>query len=435
MLDTLSIEKNERGTKVKKVIRSALIFLLLSITVSTVYTEGEKEKEAVGIKLALILGAGGRGDLGWNDLAWRGAEMAKERGYVRDYSLMVSSSGEILSLLNSLASSGEYDLILSNGWAYVRALGQVANQFPDQNFAQMDTRPDIEPGSPADKNVLGIVFNQEQMSALAGALAAFTAVYHDFPHVGVVLGTEGAILHDFEIGYKWGMDWGLKWLENNMPDLLKDKKIVQTPRTERVLWTYTGTFDDPAKGKAAAQIQIDKGAGIIYQAAGGTGLGVFTAVEDYHKENNIPFTKPPFAIGVDADQDWINPYILASGMKRVDIAVLETCRLVNEGKFRQMVSENKGLLSMNLKNNGVYLSDEKMLEEFLDFGIKTGAIKEEKVSEIVKNYRELRNSLPDWFWKAIGELESLIKDGKVEVPSPFSNPQKYNIRDLRRIYG
>jgi basic membrane protein A len=348
---------------------------------------------------------------------------------------LVSSDSEILSLLTSLASSGEYDLILSNSWSYVKAVGEVANQYPNQNFAQMDTRPDIKSGDPGDAAVLGLVFSQEKVSALAGALAAFVAAYHDFEHVGLVLGVEGSILHDFEIGYKWGVDWGLKWLQENKPELLRGKKIASVPRTERVLWTYTGTWGDPAKGKAATLIQIDQGAGIVYQVAGGTGLGVLSGVADYHKEKGITFTKPPFAIGVDADQDWINPYILASAMKRVDHAALEACRLVYTGEFRDTIKKNKGFLSMNLKNNGVGLSDEAILGDFLDFGREAGAIQQDKVPEIVSNYKKLREAHPDWIWETVKELEGLIKDGQVEVPSPFTDPQKYDIKALRKIYG
>jgi basic membrane protein A len=418
----------------RKILLSCLLILLLTISPSAFLGDLARGGES-GIKLALILSPGGRGDLGWNDLAWRGAEIAKEKGFVKDYSLLVSSSSEILSLLMNLAGSGAYDLILSNGWGYVESLGNVANQYPDQSFAQMDTRPKLGPGDPGNVAVLGLIFNQEQMSALAGALAAFVAIHHDAPHIGLVLGREGSILHDFEVGYKWGADWGLKWLEQNRPGLLTGKKFLKTPKTERVLWTYVGTFDDPAKGKAATTIQLDQGAGIVYQVAGGTGLGVLSAVADYHKERGIEFTDPPLAIGVDADQDWINPHIIASGMKRVDMAALEACRLVYAGTFREFVKNNQGTLMMNLNNNGVALSDEKILQEFLDFGLKTGGIDAKKVPQIVADYHKLRASHPDWFWKAIKELENLIKDSKVEIPKPSADPVKYDIRKLRNMYG
>jgi len=196
---------------------------------------------------------------------------------------------------------------VSNSWSYVKSMAEVANKHPKQNFAQMDPRPGLQPGDPGHGSVLGLVFNQEQMSALAGALAAFVAAQHDAPHVGVVLGRAGAILHDFEVGYKWGVDWGVKWMQAHHPEVLKGKKLAATPVPNRVLWTYVGTFGDPAKGKAAARVQLEQGAAVIYQVAGGTGLGVLGAVEEYHKERGGDATRPPYAIGVDADQDWINP--------------------------------------------------------------------------------------------------------------------------------
>jgi basic membrane protein A and related proteins len=386
-------------------------------------------------KIAVLLSPEGRGDLGWNDLAWRGAELAKQQGYIKDYSLLVSNSGEILSLLTSLAQSKQYDLIVSNSWSYVKALVEVANAYPNVNFVQIDTDPQIASGTPASEAVLGMIFNQEQMSALAGALAAFTAVEYDTPHVGIVLGREGSILHDFEIGYKWGVDWGMKWLEANDPAKLKGKAFAATDPTKRVLWTYTGTFADPAKGKAAAQVQLKQGAGVVYQVAAGTGLGVLGAVDEYHKEHPGNELKAPFAIGVDADQDWINPHIIASGMKRVDLAVLTGAKLVAEGKFRGSVAAAKGVMSQSLANDGVALSDEKILSEFIQFATAAGALDEAKAEGIQKNYKALRGSQPAWFWQAIGELESKIRSGQIVVPKPSADPAKFNIRKLREIYG
>ena len=412
-------------------LRSAVAAAALVTTIAAGLTvEATSDK-----KMAVILSPEGRGDLGWNDLAWRGAEMAKEKGYVGDYTLLVSSPTEILSLLTSLTESGKYDLILANSWAYVKSITEVANKHPKQNFAQMDTRPALGPGDPGNGSVLGLIFNQEQMSAMAGALAAFVAAQYDAPHVGVVLGREGAILHDFEVGYKWGVDWGVKWMQTNRPEVLRGKKFAATPATKRVLWTYVGTFGDPAKGKAAARVQLEQGAAVIYQVAGGTGLGVLGAVEDYHKERGGDATRPPYAIGVDADQDWINPYVIASGMKRVDLAVLEAARLVHEGKFRDTAKSVNGALAHTLVNGGVALSDEKILGEFLQFAIASRSIEPAKANAIVSAYKTLRSAQPAWFWPAVKELETKIKSGELIVPKPTADPAKFDIKKLREIYG
>lgn len=386
-------------------------------------------------KIAVLLSPEGRGDMGWNDLAWRGAELAKQRGYIKDYALLVSSPQEILSLLTSLANSKQYDLIVSNSWGYTKAIVEVANANPAANFVQIDSKPQIAAGTPAAASVMAMVFNQEQMSALAGALAAFIAVEHDRPKVGIVLGREGAILHDFEVGYKWGIDWGLKWLAANDAAKLKGKSFASESPAARVLWTYTGTFADPAKGKAAAQVQLQQGAAVVYQVAASSGLGVLAAVDEFHKERPGNPTKPPFAIGVDANQDWMNAHIIASGMKRVDLAVMRAAQWVADGSFRRRVAEVNGVMSNNLVNEGVMLSSESNLSEFIDFAKAAGGLNEARASTITSGYKALRGAQPAWIWKAIGELEQQIKAGKVVVPKPSADPQKFNIKALRETLG
>ncbi|WP_367884726.1 BMP family protein [Thermococcus sp. JCM 11816] len=89
---------------------------------------------------------------------------------------------------------------------------------------------------------------------------------------------------------------------------------------------------------------------MIYQVAGGTGLGVFEAINDYLKANNKKMG-PPFAIGVDSAQDWIKPgAIIASMMKRVDVGVYNAVKQAEENKFEG------GVVELGLKEGGVKLS-------------------------------------------------------------------------------
>jgi basic membrane protein A len=76
-------------------------------------------------------------------------------------------------------------------------------------------------------------------------------------------------------------------------------------------------FNDPAKGQIVAQGMYDAGADIVYQVAGGSGLGIFKAAAASNKR----------AIGVDSDQynsigdPALQPFIMTSMLKRVDLAV------------------------------------------------------------------------------------------------------------------
>ncbi|NIR15929.1 MAG: BMP family ABC transporter substrate-binding protein, partial [Desulfobacterales bacterium] len=258
-----------------KLVVSLLLVVGLVITVGGVGLVGASPD---GIKLALVATPPGKGDVAWNFMHWLGAERAKEQGYVEDYVEVISTEAKILADLTLLAQSGQHDLISVYGWEFLDALKVVANDFPEQNFTMSDVRPEFDEGEPGDEAVLGILFQQEQPSALAGALGALLAVHHDFPHVGIVLGKEGAVLYEFEMGYKWGVDWAIKWAEENRPELLNEGDISDTPKKERVLWTYTGTWSDPARGREATEIQIRHGAEVVYAVAGATGLGVLEYV-------------------------------------------------------------------------------------------------------------------------------------------------------------
>lgn len=386
-------------------------------------------------KAAVILGPDGRGDLGWNDLAWHGGNLAKTQGVVEDFTLFTTTENEALALLTDIASSDEFRIICSATSHIAKIMPDVANQYPEQNYAQLDIYPEMKESDAGYAGVMGLKFAQEQMSAQAGVLSAFLAAHHDFAKAGIVLGTEIAALFDFEIGYKWGVDWGVNWLKDNKPDVLAGKKIAGLKQNERVLWTYTGVWGDPAKGKAATEIQFQQGAGIAYQVAGGTGLGVLAAADDAHKAGNIPIGKPPFAIGVDSDQGWINPHVITSGLKRVDLAVLNSIKLAMAGKFREAVQTGKGVMWMTLANGGVGLANEQTLVDALDFAKAAGSLDEAKIPEILANNKKLRAAQPDWIWPTLDQLGQDIQSGKVEVPKPSGDADKWGIEKMRGIYG
>jgi basic membrane protein A len=100
---------------------------------------------------------------------------------------------------------------------------------------------------------------------------------------------------------------------------------------------YSEDFNDQAKCKQVALNQIEQGAGVIFQVAGGCGLGALDAAKE----------KGVWGIGVDADQSFLGPHILTSAVKRVDTAVFDAIKLVVDGKFKG------GNIVFALKDNGV----------------------------------------------------------------------------------
>ncbi len=87
-------------------------------------------------------------------------------------------------------------------------------------------------------------------------------------------------------------------------------------------------FADPAGGKAAAAGLYDKGDDVVYQAAGGSGSGVFDAA--------VEAGDGKWAIGVDSDQYLTasadqKPHILTSMLKRVDVATYDMIQSIKDG--------------------------------------------------------------------------------------------------------
>jgi basic membrane protein A len=107
------------------------------------------------------------------------------------------------------------------------------------------------------------------------------------------------------------------------------------PRIQ-IVQNYVGVTDaawnNPGKGKELSLAQMDKGADVIFAAAGNSGLGAFDAVEQAGKANG---RATHFVIGVDSNQNGVKPgFVLTSMVKRVDNAVYDIVKEVVEGRFR-----------------------------------------------------------------------------------------------------
>ncbi len=363
---------------------------------------------AFACRVALILDVGGRGDLSFNDMGFKGTEEA-----VRDFGwemveIQSATAADYLPNIRNAARSGAFDLIICVGFLLADALNQVAPEFPNQKFAIIDAVVD-------HPNVLSIVFEEQEGSALVGALAGMLAGYFGYPYVGVVLGIEIPVLYHFEGGYRFGIDWGLR----------KYAEVTGEKPDVGLLWVYTGTFSDIAKGKAAAEAQLEQGAVAVYNVAGPLGIGILEAVTEKLEEMGKEMG-PPFMIGVDANQDWMGDgnKVIASMMKRVDVGCYTAIKMVHEGTFKG------GVLSMGLANKGVAISRYQDLLDFIEFGIAAGAITEEDKPRIIENWKAMRASVPQWIWDAVDELEQKILSGEVVVPKPETREEMLKVREM-----
>ena len=255
-------------------------------------------------KAACILGVGGLGDQGYNDLVYAGMERAQEElGVEFDYAEPKQIS-DFEVIMRDMCDSGEYVVIVCVGFDQQDALTKVAPDYPEQNFAFIDGVVDMD-------NVVSYSCREHEGSFLVGALAAL--LKQDAASYGLEdnhkFGFVGAMETDLIVRFAAGYQAGAQYID---PDAVVDVQYVGGDNP----------FSDTTTAKEIANSQFSKGNDIIYHAAGGSGLGVFTAAA----ESDF------IAIGCNSNQNILDPdHIVASMLKRVDTAAFDIVKNAVEG--------------------------------------------------------------------------------------------------------
>ena len=274
-----------------------------------------------GNTVGLLFDITGRGDKSFNDAAAAGLDQATEELGIAPSESTPTGDSDRADRLNLLVSEGN-ELVIGVGFLWTDAVNAGAEANPDTKFALIDAVPSNNSGTPDDfsddvdwPNAVGLVFAEEQGSFLVGAAAALKSTTGK---IGFVGGVETDLIKKFEAGYAAGA-------KAVNPDIEILAQYVSQPPD------FSG-FNDAAKGKEIAGAMYADGADVVYQAAGATGLGVFEAAKDAGEPGSV------WAIGVDSDQYLtvsaeLQPYILTSMLKRVDVAVFETIKAFTEGTF------------------------------------------------------------------------------------------------------
>ncbi|HEY5876008.1 MAG TPA: BMP family ABC transporter substrate-binding protein [Ilumatobacteraceae bacterium] len=274
-----------------------------------------------GKTVGLLFDITGRGDKSFNDSAAEGLDQA-----VKDFGITASEStptgdSDRADRLNLIVSEGN-GLVIGVGFLWTDAVNAGAAANPDTLFALVDSVPSNNNGTPDDTaddadfpNGAGLVFAEEQGSFLVGAAAALKS---QSGKIGFVGGVEMDLIKKFEAGYVAGA-------KAVNPDIEILSQYVSQPPD------FNG-FNDSAKGKEIAAAMYADGADVVYHAAGATGLGVFEAAKEAGEPGSV------WAIGVDSDQynqvsADLQPYILTSMLKRVNVAVYETIKSYVEDTF------------------------------------------------------------------------------------------------------
>ena len=127
---------------------------------------------SAGAKVALVLDVGGRGDLSFNDMGFKGSDEAQANLGVEVVEIQSNSAADYLPNMQNAARSGKFDLIVAVGFLLSDAMAEVADQFPDQKFAIIDV---TWLGKP---NLMEIGYEENKGSAMVGALSSMVAAHY-----------------------------------------------------------------------------------------------------------------------------------------------------------------------------------------------------------------------------------------------------------------
>ena len=285
-----------------------------------VYAADDQSKVHVGI----VFDIGGKDDRSFNAAAWAGVKCAESGTLPGGATCGKPPLGIVLrdvepgtpnAIEPAMRAFAErrYDLVIGVGFAQAPIMSVVARDYPDIHFAIIDGVVLQDDGKTPMPNVAGLLFKEHEGSYLVGMIAAETSRTGTLGFVG---GMDIPLIRRFEKGYEEGAR-------------------AVNPRIQ-IVQNYVGVTDaawnNPGKGKELSLAQMDKGADVIFAAAGNSGLGAFDAVEQAGIENG---RARRFVIGVDSNQNGVKPgFVLTSMVKRVDNAVYDIVKEVVEGRFK-----------------------------------------------------------------------------------------------------
>lgn len=266
---------------------------------------------AADISPAVVFDMGGKFDKSFNEGVYNGVQKFKKETGIAYKEFEVTNETQREQALRRMAQRGA-NVVISVGFAQAEPLKKVAAEFPKTKFTIIDGVVELP-------NVQSVLFKEHEGSFLVGVLAGMAS---KTGKVGFVGGMDIPLIRKFACGYEQGVKYARK-----------DAEIFQN-----MTGTTPAAWNDPTKGAELAKSQFDRGADVVYAAAGATGLGVLQAAKD----------KGKLSIGVDSNQNHLHPgSVLTSMLKRVDVAAYNALKDGKDGTWKA------GIQNLGLAEGGV----------------------------------------------------------------------------------
>ena len=307
-----------------KKLRLALAALLVFLLAFTAVAQDEP------LRIVSVIN-GTLGDKSFFDSAQRGMDAVADEYDIEidTVELGIDPANWEPGLLDVMDDTDSYDILIAGTFQMIDFMAANAHNYPDKYFMFYDAPmpyDNMEVCVEGCANVYSMTYAQNQGSFLAGVYAGAVTVSmmdgtNDAPIIGAVGGQQIPVIDDFIVGYEQGA-------------------CLVNPESQSIV-QYAGSWNDPARGKEITLAMYEQGADIVFQVAGGTGVGVFEAAQE----------QGHYAIGVDSDQATIvaetDPdqaeRILTSMMKNVDNSIFRAVTLHLEGELPYGESESLGI--------------------------------------------------------------------------------------------
>ncbi len=326
-----------------RVARAAALFIAVVVLVAGCGSSSKKAASTGGgneFLAALVSDIGKFNDRSFNQSQLEGLNKAKRSLGITTLPLQSNSTSDYVPNMTQ-AVRRHAGITIAAGFLLADTLETIADKFPSSKFAITDYcakgAAKCITGSVLKKNhanVMGLDFAANQSGCLVGYLAAEMATKTGGKQViGAVGGLHIPPVDIWIAGYKYCAK-------------LYNKNI-------QVLVGYSGDFVKSDLCKTVAENQIGQGAQVLFQVAGGCGLGTLTAAA----QHGI------WGIGVDKDQYNDAKRVLTSGVKRVDLGVYNVIKTTMDGKFKGNQD-----LQFTLANGGMSVGkiNPAVPQEFID---------------------------------------------------------------------
>ena len=328
---------------IKRDILSSVV-AVVAMTVGLVAAVQTAVAGSHSIKPAVVFDMGGKFDKSFNEGVWNGVKKFTEETGIEVMEFEVTNETQREQAMRRMVDRGA-TIVLGVGFAQADAISKVAADNPDVQFSIIDV------GWLDAPNLRQYVFKEHEGSFLVGVAAAKAS---QTGKVGFVGGQDIGLISRFACGYVGGVK-----------SILPNAEVY-----ENMTGSTPAAWNDPARGAELTRSQIDRGADVVYHAAGGTGVGVIQAAADAGK----------LAIGVDSNQNGLAPgSVLTSMLKRVDVAAYETFMDAKNNAFTsgvQVLGIAEGGVDWALDDNNKSLitADIKSAIEKAKDGILSGDI-------------------------------------------------------------